>query len=80
MQNPKCNIVAVYLSAFAKILQKDVNKDQKRHWVDTRDSTTHKKASERTKSILRRETTKISIKMQKKKKIEWDVPGVESGK
>ena len=43
--------VALYLSMFAKILQKDVNKDQKRHKDDTRDSTTHEKSSKATKLI-----------------------------
>ena len=41
----KCNRVALYLSAFAKILQRDVNKDQKRHKADIKDSTTHEKSS-----------------------------------
>ena len=41
----KCNRVALYLSVFAKILQKDVNKDQKRYKADTIDSTTHEKSS-----------------------------------
>ena len=34
----ECTRVALYLGAFAKILQKDVNKDQKRHKADTIDS------------------------------------------
>ena len=41
----KCNRVALYLSVFAKIIQKDVNKDQKSHKADTIDSITHEKLS-----------------------------------
>ena len=64
----KCNRVALYLSAFAKRLQKDVNKDQKRHKDDTRDSTTHEKSSKGTESIFKPLTTKISTRLQKRKK------------
>ena len=39
----KCNRVALYLSAFAKILQKDVKKDQKRHKAHKIDRITHEK-------------------------------------
>ena len=60
---PKCNRVTLYLSAFAKILQKDVNKDQKRHKANTIDSTTHEKKIETKKLIFGPEITKISIKM-----------------
>ena len=63
----KCNRVTLYLSVFAKILQKDVNKDQKRHKVDTRDGTTHEKSFEATKLISKLEITKIFTRMQKKR-------------
>ena len=66
---PKCNRVTLYLSAFAKILQKDVRKDQKRHKTDTTNSTTHDESSEAMKSILRPETTQISTRMQKCKRL-----------
>ena len=51
----KCNRVALYLSVFVKIQQKDVNKDLKRHKADTRDSTTHEKSFEAIKLIFRPE-------------------------
>ena len=60
----KCNSVTLYLSAFAKILQKDVNRDQKRHQVDTRDSATHEKSFEATKSIFAPKLSNISIRIQ----------------
>ena len=60
----KCNRVTLYLNVFAKILQKDVNKDQRRHKVDIIDSITHEKSFETTKLIIRVETTKISIKIK----------------
>ena len=65
----KCNRVALYLSVFAKILQKDVKKDQKRHKADTRDSITHEKSFEARKPILRPENTTIYTIMQKSKKL-----------
>ena len=43
---PKCNRVTLYLSAFSKVLQKDVNRDQKRYKADTIDSTTYEKSYE----------------------------------
>ena len=74
----KCNRVALDLSVFAKILQKHVNKYQKRHKVDTIDSITNEKSSKTTKYIPRPKTTKISIRMQQK--TEWDVSGAKFGK
>ena len=62
-KTPKCNRVTLYLSVFVKILQKDVNKDQKRHNDDTRDSKTHEKSSKGTKLISNPKTTKIWIRM-----------------
>ena len=62
-----CNRVSLYLSAFAKILQKNVNKDQKRHNANTRYSTTHEKSSKEIKSIPKPKTTKISKRVQKRK-------------
>lgn len=47
-KSPKCNKVALYLSVFVKIIQKDVNKDQKSHKVDTKDNTTYEKSFETT--------------------------------
>lgn len=76
----KYNKVALYLSVFAKILQKDINKDQKRHKVDKRDSTTHEKSYKAKKLIFGPKITKISTRMQKNKKNEWDVPREECGK
>ena len=38
--------VTLYLSVFVKILQQEVNKDQKRHKADRRDNTTHEKSSQ----------------------------------
>lgn len=58
----KCNRVTFYLSAFVKILQKDVNKDQKRHNTNKIDSTSHEKSFETTKLIPEPETTKLKSK------------------
>ena len=66
---PKYNRVTLYLSAFVKILQKDVNKDQKRHKADTKNSTTHDESSETMKLILIPETTQISTRMQESKNL-----------
>ena len=61
--------MALYLNAFAKMLQKDGNKDQKRYKADIRNSKAHEKLSKATKSISRLETTKIFARMQKIKKL-----------
>ena len=69
-QNAKiCNRVSFYLIVFAKILQKDVNKDQKRNKANTVDSITREKIFETTKLIPSPKNTKIYTKMQKNKKI-----------
>ena len=75
----ECNRVSLYLNVFAKILQKDVKKDQNMHMCDTGDCTTHEKSSEEKNLISKPKTTKIFMRMQKRKK-KWDVPEVESKK
>ena len=63
-KNLKCNRVTFYLSAFVKIVQKDVNKDQKRHKVDTIDSTSHNKSYDTIKLISR--VQNITLKFEYK--------------
>ena len=65
----RSNRVTLYFSAFAKILQKDVNKDKKRDKDDKKYNTNHDKSSEAMKLIPRPKTTKISTRMQKCKKL-----------
>jgi hypothetical protein len=63
----KCNRVTLYLSVFAKILQKDVKKYQKRHNDDTIDNTTHEESFETKKMIPKLETTKYPSECRKGK-------------
>ena len=57
--------MTLHLSAIARMHTNDVYKDQKRHKIDIKDSTSHEESSKVTKLIPGLETTKISTRMKK---------------